>query len=801
MDAMPNTNILNNKRFLVVDTNRDCGKKIGAIIQKFGGELSATANDDEDAVRQIHYNALDMVLIDVELNSDERGIRVAKVISKCTNIPIVFMAKQDEHRENEREKIAAPYGIIFKPISEKDFLFTVDIAFLRHAIEQKSRQTEYQLQKLIDTIKTPGPTNTNFFKFHGIESFIEKKGESTQITPNTFYQLCSQPEHTLRKKLDQSIPFDCTIAPFKNQPGRHVLLKGIQKRHGTIYINAVVDIQSKGTEFSENTLLHGILNIASDGIVITDKQGTITCTNNVFSNLLGYPANALIGQPLAATLTHQRASDISFSELLQSTSSCRKEVTLQNSSGNHFCCTYSFSELDKKNDDYYYAAIFTDISSLKEAHRQLHYLAYTDPLTGVMNRHGLTQFLDQNSHQEITVIFIDVNKFKLINDRYGHHVGDEVLIEIAQRVSQNIREKDYLYRIGGDEFVIVVNNPNHTKTLVDKLTALFDLEFETSATRLTVTASIGIATSDRLSSTQDLLKHADTAMYHAKSYQQENICFYNDDLRSDISIRQYLEESIRRGLVDKEFTTYLQPIVDDEEHVIGIEALCRWRGNGEEIIAPDRFIPVAEEAHLIDAIGQHVFREACIARSILEAKGYKDLPVHINVSPEQLHKPDFFKFCKDTIDDIEIESNQVVLEVREAAILHHDCRKQLARFILAGFKIAIDDFGAGYTQLQSIKSFDYHIVKIDRSLLPKSGRDIRGQILLQHTLGLCKALGMKVIVEGIETPAQVQLMRQLNFDGLQGFYYAKPMHLIDLLKYMDVPAMPTGLVNTISAHH
>jgi diguanylate cyclase (GGDEF)-like protein len=412
-------------------------------------------------------------------------------------------------------------------------------------------------------------------------------------------------------------------------------------------------------------------------------------------------------------------------------------------------------------------------------------LAYRDQLTGLANREALHERLRDelpraaSVGEPVSVLFFDLDGFKLVNDSYGHGVGDELLVAAAQRISGHMRERDFVARVGGDEFVAVAR---HAETagaegLAVRLIEAFEAPFELSIGPMFVSASVGIARFNPADTTADsgsLIREADTAMYQAKSTGRNRAVVFDASLRETVRTRIDVENGLRRAIELDEFELHYQPIVDMASgRVRGCEALLRWRHPERGLMSPATFIPIAEQSFLIVAIGRWVLQQATRDLARWRAEGHTDLYVSVNVSARQLLDVGLLDDVVDALAASEVPGRALVIELTESALVVNpdEVQATLSSLRRLGCGLAVDDFGTGYSALSYLRRFPVTVVKIDRAFVSLPGVDTA---LVSAILAMSKALGLTVIAEGVETAEQESALLALGCHSAQGYRYGKP---------------------------
>ncbi|PKO85968.1 MAG: signaling protein [Betaproteobacteria bacterium HGW-Betaproteobacteria-12] len=421
------------------------------------------------------------------------------------------------------------------------------------------------------------------------------------------------------------------------------------------------------------------------------------------------------------------------------------------------------------------------------AERHVQQLAYNDTLTGLPNRllfvEQLNRALDrcQTRNGTLALLFLDLDRFKFINDTLGHEAGDQLLATMAQRLKGCVRADDCVARLGGDEFTILLDelpNPGVAASVAQNICRTVSAPLVIAGQEIVITASIGISLyPDDGTDVSSLLRHADTAMYRAKQ-SGNDFCYYESTMESALSDRLKLENDLRRALERDEITVFYQPVIDTASgRVAGVEALVRWLHPEQGIISPAEFIPIAEETGLILPLGERVLRSACFqARTWLD-NGLADLHVAVNLSARQLEQPDLREIIQRALDDSGLPASALVLEITESVLMAHaaeniDLLRDLRNL---GIALSIDDFGTGYSSLSYLKHLPANTLKIDRSFIQDIPGDADAVAIVTGILALAHSLRMNVVAEGVETVAQQEILAKLKCDQLQGYLFSKPL--------------------------
>ena len=433
----------------------------------------------------------------------------------------------------------------------------------------------------------------------------------------------------------------------------------------------------------------------------------------------------------------------------------------------------------------------TDVSQRREAEEQLLRDALHDTLTGLPNRALFTDRLERSisrltrdAGHHFAVLFLDLDRFKVINDSLGHGCGDQLLISFAKRLIDCLRPSDTVARLGGDEFTILLEDPrepDHAAGVADRILDSLKKPFMLGAHEVYISTSIGIATSDTpYSRPQDVLRDADTAMYRAKAGGKSRYQTFDAAMHARAVKLLKLENDLRRAIDREEFTLHYQPILNIGAKTIrGFEALLRWQHPELGLIAPSDFIPVAEETGLIIPIGKWVLAEACRQAAAWHAS-HPDRPIDINVnlSGKQFSQDDLVEQVTSVLRHTGLPAHHLILEITESVVMEHPEQtiKTLQQLKSLGVKIHIDDFGTGYSSLAYLQRFPVDTMKIDRSFITRIGDNPENGEIVRTIIALAHNLNMNVTAEGIETPAQLAHLTSLNCESAQGYFLSRPIH-------------------------
>lgn len=545
---------------------------------------------------------------------------------------------------------------------------------------------------------------------------------------------------------------------------------------------------------SEFTYLQAFRDAVEEaGIVaITDVRGKFLEVNDNFCKISGYSREELIGADHRILRSDQHSKEF-FGDIYRTVGNgetWRGEICKRAKDGSLYWVDTTIVPMHNEQGGISgYLALRIDISEQKRLVESLNQLAHHDPLTGLPNRgsilKSIQKVIDRKAGNHFALLFMDFDRFKLINDSLGHDVGDKLLEAIAVRLRKAVRVADRIQaaRMGGDEFVVLLDNlksPQNATVVAERLLKTLSQPYEVAGFTIHSKPSIGIVTSEHLAeSAIEMLSNADLAMYEAKATKLDRPIVYDRVLRDKADKRLYIENELRDVISRDELKLFYQPIVDLKSGELrGVEALIRWFHPESGLIPPDEFIAVAEEMGMIIPIGNFVIDETCRQLSEWRKSLGSQAPenLHVNVSRKQLEHPTLVNVVKQALDKYAIPPECLHLEVTEGIIMH-DRETSIAtlnELKNLGVNLDVDDFGTGYSSLSCLCDFPIDVLKLDRAFINKSDRD-REVMLIHALIILAEKLGLEVIAEGIENAEHLELLQDLGCQLGQGYFFSKPI--------------------------
>ncbi|WP_158549248.1 EAL domain-containing protein [Lysobacter silvisoli] len=567
------------------------------------------------------------------------------------------------------------------------------------------------------------------------------------------------------------------------------------------------DITASRSAERDRRISSEVLRSMAEAVAVIDRDFNFVSINPAFTHMTGYGDAEVIGR--SASLLDSRQHDPEFYQEmraeLQRSGRWSGEIWQQRKDGGEFLCWLQGSAvLDASGQRSHYVAVLGDITDQKRAEQELRYLANYDTLTSLPNRTLLSERLSRaivrarRQGHRIAVLFLDLDRFKDINDSLGHAAGDRILRAAANRLQDTVGAEHTVARLGGDEFTVVleaIDTPEEAEAIARKLMRAFEapLDFD-ERHDVQISPSIGISLyPDHAQVPTDLLKHADTAMYQAKAAGRRTYMRYTEAMDVEIRRRATISAALRKVLDRNELRLVFQPRLSlPEQRITGVEALLRWRSAEYGDISPAQFIPLAEESGLILDIGEWAMHEACKMLERWRAHGLDQLSMSVNVSALQLLRSDLPKVVARALDESGIPAWRLELELTESVIMANAV--QTAATLQAvrdlGVGLAVDDFGTGYSSLAYLKRLPINTLKIDKEFVGDLGRDPDDEAITSTVITMAHSLGLNVVAEGVESEAQMEFLRAHGCDEIQGYWLARPLEAEQCLAFILARSPP-----------
>ena len=527
-----------------------------------------------------------------------------------------------------------------------------------------------------------------------------------------------------------------------------------------------------------------------DAITITDARGAIITVNEAFTTITGYPAAEVVGKN--PKILQSGRHDAEYYRVMwasiQEHGHWQGEIWNKRKNGEIYPEWLKITAVKNRSQTTNYIAVFSDITGDIRAAEHIQRLAYYDTLTDLPNRALLLDRLDlaiahaKRSGYKCAVLFLDMDRFKNINDALGHSIGDQLLKSVAARLKECAREVDTVARMGGDEFVVVLDGMaeiGSILTVARKMLHSLSQPYEVEGHNIRATPSIGISVypedgTDR----ESLIMNADSAMYHAKENGRNDFKFFVPDMKTKVAEKLFIESDLRKALEYGQFVLHYQPQVDIKTgHIIGAEALVRWNHPAAGLISPAKFIPIAEESGLIVPLGEWILNEACRQNLAWQKTGLPPISIAVNLSAVQFRQQNLCQLINKALSDTGLDPHYLELELTEGLVMSNtnSAIETLNCFKEMGVHISIDDFGTGYSSLSYLKHFPIDYLKIDQSFVRDITTNPDDAAITTAIINMAQGLNLRTIAEGVETADQLAFLRLHSCDVVQGYYFSKPV--------------------------
>jgi diguanylate cyclase (GGDEF)-like protein/PAS domain S-box-containing protein len=576
---------------------------------------------------------------------------------------------------------------------------------------------------------------------------------------------------------------DMTCGPSLDRTGH--ILGGI----------AIVRDITERKQADEMMRIGGIAFESQSGMIVTDSNAVILRVNRAFTAKTGYTAQDLLGMTphIYSSGRHDKVFFQSLWNTLSETGCWQGEIWNRHKSGMVFPEWLAISAVNAPDGSVtHYVGTYADITQNQDAVAEIHRLAYYDSLTHLPNRRMLQERLGQalavapRHGLHGAILFLDLDNFKSLNDTRGHDAGDQLLIEVANRLRAIVSDGDIVGRLGGDEFVVLLQDLSgddeaaaiQSKQMGEQILESLTHPYQLEGYEFQCSASIGIRLFRDQGTVEELLRHADIAMYQAKTTGGKSLCFFDPIMQTMVTARAEMDKDLRNALEKQQFKLYFQPQVDDNFHIIGAEVLLRWQHPEQGLISPLDFIPVAEKTSLILPIGQWVLETVYDQLKIWESNSLAShIQLAVNVSTRQFRQPDFVARIQQALSRKGISPALLKLELTESLVLDNieDTIVKMLALKDIGVRFSLDDFGTGYSSFSYLTQLPLDQLKIDRSFVNNIGRQPTDAIIVQTILGMAQNLGLEVIAEGVETEAQRSFLEQHGCSIYQGYLFSEPL--------------------------
>ncbi|MBL4712608.1 MAG: EAL domain-containing protein [Gammaproteobacteria bacterium] len=595
------------------------------------------------------------------------------------------------------------------------------------------------------------------------------------------------------------------IKPIISESGETMAM--VQIRDITDAVLKERALQHHVDEITERELqVRTVLENTLDGIISINENGLILEFNAAAENIFGYHRNEILGQSINQLIFTESSKEQSehdsnrITNCLALAQNATQEILAMRKNGSKFMLEISLNKMIL-NDEILYVGSMRDITERTQAEQLIRHMAQHDALTDLPNRSLFRERLEQSMAttqrhpgEMLAIMFLDLDRFKTINDTLGHHTGDALLIAVTERLKNVTRNVDTVARLGGDEFAIIQTGVHDTdgvvklaQKIIDKVAEVY--EFDGNEVNTSTSIGITLYPEDEKDADQ-LLQNADMAMYKAKRAGRNNFQFYCSEMHDEIQHSVNMEKDIRRALIADEFVMYFQPQINlANGTIVSVEALVRWQHPENGLVPPNEFIPIAEDSGLILPLGKLVLEKSCQWAKQWQDAGNAPLRVAVNLSAVQFNDPELVESITSILEKVGLAAEYLELEITESFLMENASKtiRTLNQLHDLGLMLAIDDFGTGYSSLSYLKRFPVNKIKIDQSFVNDITTDKDDAIIVRSVIGLGHNLGLNVIAEGVETEEQLRFLQINGCDEIQGYFIGKPMPADAFVEFMKKP--------------
>lgn len=808
---------------LVVD---DIPENIHQLIYAFQDKYHIiAANNGIKALELLRGRTPDLVLLDIvmpEMDGYEVCRRM-KATPEGNRIPVIFLSTIDSSLDKMRGFSIGAADYITKPFDIDEIRARIhthlELSRLQHYFEQLVEQRTADLAESREKYRILAEYSPNW------EYWLNENGQYLYVSPACEIISGYKPEaflndatlmsniihaddlakwYTHKEQVSRSR--EVTIPPVNFRildcAGQEHWLEHVCKpiidNHGHF-----LGLRGTHRDITEHKKIQQQLHFASrvfenasEGIVITDEHNNICSVNLAFQKVTGYSVEDILGKNPSVLKSGQH-SDEFYQALwtsLNTHGSWQGEIYNRRKDGSIYPSLVNISIVhDKSTNTYHHIAVFSDLSPIKHAEKQLNFFQYYDPLTSLPNRALFTKQLEhalqqaKQNHSQLALLSIDLDQFKTINESFGTAFGDQVLIDTTQRLKNVLCGTDVISRFNGDEFNVLIAQIDNLEIahltahrIIESMTKPYILGDQCVYISMCIGVTFYPFDGD---DAETLQRNADTALHQAKIQGRNSLCFFASEMTQLAKQRLSLDSELRRALSEDEFLLYYQPQIDLKTgKLVGLEALVRWQHPEKGIILPNEFIPMAEESGLIVMVGEWVLRRVCQQIKQWLAKGFTVPLVAVNVSAIQLNRGNLLTTIQNALRDYEILPQWLELEITESSVMSDlsEAAKILAQLKALGFRLSIDDFGTGYSSMSYLQQLNVDKLKIDMSFVQTMTQETGKAAIVRAIIALGHSLDLDVIAEGVETEEQMDVLRKLHCDIIQGYVISKPLPALDV---------------------
>ncbi len=800
-------------KIMIVEDEAIVAMDLESQLEQMGYRICATVDNSKDAIANAAKQKPDLILMDIVIKGLPDGIETARLIHHTMAIPIVFLSAHNDIKTVERAARTAPYGYLTKPFQSQELRAVIEVARYKAKLERQLRDSEQWLSSTLrcvgDAVVASDQDGKIRFMNPAAESLLgwlqadalgldaaqvvrlaepdSGNPSPQQIRPTNKNDGDSVLGHsnTLLCRNGRRVPIDDSVAPILDEAGVCMgtvrILRDMRER-----LAAIDSLKRSEARF------RNVFDFAAVGMALIGLDNRFLRVNAAVCNLLGYTKNELIGvnhRSFSVQEDHLNEPALLAEILSGRTTSLQFEKRYRTKNDGTVWTLVSVSLLLQNDAAPCFLFQIHNVSERKQAEHRLAQLAHYDALTGLANRAFLSDEIERQivrarrHQQQLAVVFLDLDHFKQINDSLGHSAGDLMLQAVAAKLKSAVRESDTVARLGGDEFVLLlaeIKSADEVLIVTNKVQAECAKPMQLAGHEISIGISLGVSLfPDDAADSSTLLQFADSALYHAKAEGRNNLQFYRPELTVRMEHRMRLGAGLRLALAHGELELHYQPIMSlATQRPMAAEALIRWNHPSMGLLLPDEFIPIAEETGLSVSIGAWVIKTACqeAARWPANRIGGERLTVAVNVSAQQVKSGDLVPIVQQALAQSGLAANRLCIEITEQLLLQDTDANlvTIAKLKALGVKIAIDDFGVGYSSLGAIRRFGPTELKLDCSLTRNVACDPDDAAIARAVIAMAHTLKLTVIAEGVETLAQEAFLHREGCDMTQGFHYYRP---------------------------
>ncbi len=813
------SHLLKNPLALVVDDDAMMRLLARETLEQAGFVVSE-ADSGEEALELLHAqdaNLQTLILLDVEMSGMDGFECCGKIraIADAATLPIIMVTGHDDGQSVSRAYAAGATDFVTKPfnwpILGNRALYVLRGAQTLLQLRESEQRMAAMLAAVPDAIVRLGSNDTVIdYKPSSDAGFLVFEGNEGQNLLGLSLDAVFPPPvaNNLAHAAHQTLQSGATQVLFHpvETPGQCYYCETRVVRMGRNEVMALIrDITAQEMAESHKNEALAVFTASNQGICTTDADGVVTAINPAFTAITGYTVSDVVGEP--ATFFEIAKQTPALYDAMQAALALNNvwegELWDRRRSGE----TYPqwLTVLAIRNSDglvLKFVLLFMDITVRKQHEQAMWNQANHDPLTGLANRNLLHDRLGRalaharREGDKAGVVFIDLDGFKLINDTLGHESGDKLLIDVAHRLQTSVREQDTVARLGGDEFCLVIHGLNHIGDLqgiAEKVVTLLAQPYTLNDTPYYLSGSVGVTIfPDDGDDVGVLLKNADIAMYQAKQAGKSRFRFFSENMQMVVQRRAELAHDLRLAVEQNAFVLHYQPIFAAESGaLVGAEALIRWQHPQRGLVSPLEFIPVAEDCGLMVRIGEWVLRQAAYQWREWQSQGHAPLRMAVNVSAVQFGDGSLPILVEKVRQEYALPPGALLLEITESLLMDGSLatEEHMREIKAQGVAYALDDFGTGYSSLAYLRRFPIDALKIDRSFVHSSTENRKDAYLVEAIINMAHSINLQVTAEGVETEAQLELLRELGCDYLQGFLIGKPVAAEQFEQYLLQPRL------------